>query len=243
MVGLYDLALSSLVFDELTAGYTLSFSRLVSATNGDVNLGDPVHRKAMLKWLNDWGCRHLAKEHHETTSTALLTWHQNGGASPFPQGRVLWELTDEEARAAASAYGYLKDMTAAWRRRGGSTYPVQMGPTAASKVLFALRPKALPPWDDAMRVALGCKTGSPQSYLAFLRDVLLMARKLSDQCERIGFGITDLPAQLGCRDATVVEIINKYLWMKHARKWTPPTASTVAEWAAWGSRQGTSLSL
>lgn len=175
----------------------------------------------------------MAREHHEIASASLLIWYQKCGASLFSVDRFLWELTDEEIAAAASSYGSLKDMTGAWRRRDSRAFPVQIGPTAASKVLFALRPKALPPWDEAMRAGFGCD-GSPESYLRFLGDVRLLAQRTAAHCQEAGFGISALPCKLGCSGASVAELINKYLWLKHARGWTPPEPDIVAKWAEWG---------
>ncbi|MGE5617849.1 MAG: hypothetical protein ACM3US_01175 [Sphingomonadaceae bacterium] len=236
MINLCDLALSSMVFDGLT-GYTSSLSRLAEVTNGRVDLTDQTHRMAVLKWLNDWGCRHLSKEQHETASASLCTWYTNSGASLFSVDRLLWDLTDVEIAAAAFAYGSLKGMPGAWRTINGRRSPWLIGPTAASKVLFALRPHALLPWDDAIRDGFECD-GSAESYLRFLREIREQAKGTAGACEKIGFGITGLPNALGCPNATVIELINKYLWMKHSREWSPPTPEIVARWAAWGSGQG-----
>lgn len=233
MINLFDLAMSSTVFDALT-DYSATLSRLASATNGGIDLADKQHRIAVLKWLNDWGCRHLAKEEHGTASTSLCAWYANSSAGLFSADRSLWDLTDVEIAVAASAYGSLKSMPGAWRAINGRRSAWPIGPTAASEVLFALRPHSLPPWDRAMRAGFKCDE-NPESYLRFLKEVRLLARSLAAQCEMNGFAIADLPAEVGSPNATVVELINEYLWLKHARKWTPPARSGVARWATWSS--------
>ena len=66
-----------------------------------------------------------------------------------------------------TAYGSLKDRAGACPIRGGKKLQIDIGPTAASKILFAVRPEALMPWDEAMRNEFGCD-GSKESYSRFL---------------------------------------------------------------------------
>jgi len=152
-VTLCKLALAGTMYDSLTP-FNYSLGRLNKATGGSIDLTNPAHRISLMKWLNDWGCRHLSEDQHEVASHSILNWYQGDGASLFTNRKPLWDLGDHELEIAAHAYGSLKDKTGARRVRGGSKQEVHIGPTAASKILFAIRPKALMPWDEAMRTML-----------------------------------------------------------------------------------------
>lgn len=235
MVNLYDLALSSYVYDCLAPGET-SPSKVFSATNGSVDLGDEEHRRTLLKWLNEWGCRHLAKEYHEMASSAILDWDRNSTSNLFPEDRVLGYLSDQEMAEAASIYGALKDKIGALHTQNGRTSAVRIGPAAASKVLFALRPKALVAWDEAIRKGFKCDE-EPKSYLRFLREVQVVAQGIVALGNKIGIGIADLPGELGQPNSTMAEVINKYLWVKYARKCSLPLPRTLALWASWDDNE------
>jgi hypothetical protein len=43
-----------------------------SVASPALDLGNAAHRKALLKWLNSWGCRQFAKDHHPMASRARM---------------------------------------------------------------------------------------------------------------------------------------------------------------------------
>ena len=190
-VTLYKLALASTMYDSLT-NFNNSLALLNSTTGGSIDLINPAHRTSLMKWLNDWGCRHLSEDQHHVASNGILNWYQIDGASLFTNEKPLWGLEDVELEIAAHAYGSLKDKTGARRVRGGSKQEVHIGPTAASKILFAIRPKALMPWDEAMRISFECD-GSPESYFKYLITIRNLTLHIRDLCRNKGFQIDDLP--------------------------------------------------
>jgi len=232
-VTLGKMAVAGLLFDSLTP-YNASLVTFRSDTGGSLNLATKEHRRILLKWLNDWGCRHLSKGQHQVASESILDWYETNGASLFSDMTPLWELEDHEIDIAANTYGLLKDRIGARYYRKGNKLEAHIGPTAASKIIFALRPKALMPWDDAMRKYFGY-TGSRRSYFEYLviiRDLTLHIGRL---CESKGFDIDDLPEKIGRADSTVVELLNEYIWIR-TRK-IPiklPSPETLAQWASLG---------
>jgi len=172
-------------------------------------------------------------DQHDVASNSILKWHQADGASLFTNEKPLWEVEDGELEKATRAYGSLKDETGARRVRGGSKREVHIGPTAASKVLFAIRPKALMPWDEAMRISFDCD-GSPESYFKYIikiRDLTLHIGKL---CRNKGFQIDDLPHKLGRPNYTVLALVNEYIWVTVTRKVELPSSETLTQWASLG---------
>ena len=231
-VTLCKLALASTMYDSLTP-FNHSLRRMNLATGGSIDLNNPAHRISLLQWLNDWGCRHLSEEHHEVASHSILNWCQVDGARLFTNEKPLWDLGDHELEVASNAYGSLKGGTGAWRVRGGRKLEVHIGPTAASKILFAIRPKALMPWDEAMRISFKYD-GSPESYSDYLKDIRNLTSHIGVLCRNRGFQIDDLPKELERPDSTVLALVNEYIWVTETRKVELPSSRTLARWAELG---------
>ena len=231
-VTLCNLALACTMYDSLTP-FNYSLGLLDSATGGTIDLANPAHRTSLMKWLNDWGCRHLSEDQHEVALYSILNWYQTDGVNLFTNAKPLWELGDQELEVAATTYGSLKDRTGAWRVRGGRKLKVRIGATAASKILFAIRPKALMPWDEAMRVGFECD-GSPESYFKYLITIRNLTLHIGDLCRNKGFQIDDLPKKLGRPNSTVLALVNEYIWVTETRKVELPSSETLTQWASLG---------
>jgi len=231
-VTLCKLALASTMYDSLTP-FNYSLGRLNEATGGSIDLANPEHRIALIKWLNDWGCRHLSESQHDVASNSILKWYQVDGASLFTNEKPLWDLGDGELEIAARVYGSLKDKTGARSIRRGRKLEVHIGPTAASKILFAIRPKALMPWDEAMRISFECD-GSRESYFKYLIDIRNLTLHIGDLCRNKGFQIDDFPKKLGRSNSTVLALVNEYIWVTETRKVELPSSHTLARWAKLG---------
>jgi hypothetical protein len=162
-----------------------------------------------------------------------LNWYQVEGASLFTRDKPLWDLGDYELEVAAHAYGSLKDKTGARRVHGGSKQEVPIGPTAASKILFAIRPKALMPWDEAMRKSFK-HDGSPDSYFEYLVEIRNLTLRIGNLCRNKGLQIDDLPQKLERPNFTVLALVNEYVWVTVTRKVELPSSETLAQWASLG---------
>ncbi len=79
-IRLYGLAYACRLYGTFTE-FDSSIKEFRRETAQTVDLENQAHRKALLVWLNSWGCRQFAKEYHRMASEALLEW---GGALPGP---------------------------------------------------------------------------------------------------------------------------------------------------------------
>ena len=231
-VTLSKLAIAGLLFNSLTP-YNASLSELRHATGNRVDLSIKEHCKAVVRWLNDWGCRHLSEEHHDTAADSILVWYKAASARLLEEEKPIWQADHGELSGVSSAYASLRDKLGAWRIRDGERLEVRIGPTAASKILFAIRPKALMPWDDAMRTALK-QERSLRTYLDYLLSVRDLTLHVDSLCRNQGFRIEDLPLRLGRADSTVLALINEYIWVTVTRRVELPSSETLAQWAALG---------
>jgi hypothetical protein len=136
----------------------------------------------MLAWLRSWGCRQFAKNYDPLATSSILDWYRDNRNRVPCAG--LTNLTDEALQEAASANDLLSKSHAS-RKRGriGGLHDVSFGPTGAAKILYALCPEALPPWDGAIRNRLG-HGRARNSYLSFLRDVQRIICGLVEEAEK-----------------------------------------------------------
>lgn len=56
---------------------------------------------------------------------------------------------------------------------------------------------------------------------------------LASQCQRDGMSLWELPAAVGCPEATVVHLVQEYMWVAFTRKATLPTPPRFQQWAGW----------
>ena len=160
---LSELAFACYIYTRMS-DYDSSYQDFLKATNHAPDLNIAKHRKALLQWLNKWGCRQFAKDYHKLASEEIKIWYQEFSALPFHVDATLLELSDNDIAVAKVAYEKLAKRTASWRKtRSGSKSVIMVGPTGAAKILFAIRPNALIPWDDPIRKALKLD-GSAKSH-------------------------------------------------------------------------------
>ncbi|MFC1968141.1 hypothetical protein ACFLVX_01965, partial [Chloroflexota bacterium] len=230
-VTLSKLALASCMFDALMP-YNKSYQRFNKRVSTHPDLLNESHRKALIEWLNDWGCRHLSKNQHETTSTHILTWFNNNQPQLASISNPVWDLSEKELQIASHIYGALKDELAGERVRQGVKQVQHIGPTAASKILFALKPDTLMPWDDTMRLEFQC-SGDAESYRKYLNEMKALSQHIEKLCEEKGFSLKDLPEKINRPNATIIAILNDYVWVTATREVDLPSKEVFAVWASW----------
>ena len=231
---LFELAYACYLYSntEDYAKYNDSYLEFMNATNRSPDLGNSHHRLALLAWLRKWGCRQFALDHEKHASDEILDWWNRAKKIPFADDRYLWELGEEELESAGFCYRKLLVRTASYRKRNGEAIPVSIGPTGASKILFAIRPNALAPWDKGIRkkfkcsefiitgVSLGAEKAVERTldkmqreYVKYLRKLKVHLEEIETHCLEYGFQLRDLPGQLGRIHSSVPKLIDDYYWI------------------------------
>jgi hypothetical protein len=209
-----------------------AYLAFIQATNGEPNVANANHRQAIVEWLNDWGCRQFAIEHHELAKQELLEWYRQFSTRLPLQAIEVWDLREDDYAILRDAFGSLADRTASYRKRGNNQLRVRFGSTGAAKILFTLRPNTYAPWDEPIRDSLRYN-GSADSYIEYLQTISGLLGELRPACERHGFELRDLPTRLLRPNSSVPKLIDEYLWMTITQKWHPPTPETFRNWAQW----------
>ncbi|HEX4721187.1 MAG TPA: hypothetical protein VH333_01635 [Pseudonocardiaceae bacterium] len=185
-----------------SVGVDTSWSRLVETSPTGLNLGRAAQRELLLRWLNSWGCRIRYPREGEPApfDTGIATWWR-AWRSALPSVSLV-HLSDEDIDSAADAYAALPATIVAPPRR-------TLGPTAAAKALFALRPAAITPWDAAIATRLhGGRDGA-----AFGRH-LRLARTWAVAIIAEAGGDEAAVAQIvGRPGMSVAKILDEYLYV------------------------------
>src|ERR1035437_10177969 len=137
----------------LMTGFDSTLARFRASVAPGFDPFVPEHRLYLLEWLNSWACRQFSIKDRPLASASLEAWAGEWiGRLPAPD-RHLTDLTASEVRTCFEAYESLGAMPASRRALPtGKVSTVTYGPTGAAKTLFALRPLAIPPWDEPIRL-------------------------------------------------------------------------------------------
>ena len=136
----FELALASYLYEAMT-GYGASLNRLrlrVGYAN-DLDLGLAEHRSALLKFLNAWGCRNLAREWHSLALAEIERWYCDARERLdfFRAARLIRDVAGR--RDLVEVFDNLSKRIIAHKDSKGRRVDVSFGPTATSKTLFVLR--------------------------------------------------------------------------------------------------------
>jgi hypothetical protein len=207
--------------------YNESYAEFTRVTEGCPNLDNPQHRSALLTWLRKWGCRQFARAYERLASDEVFDWWNRGKKILFADDRYLWELGGQELDSAGDAYRALLIRTASYRKKDEETSRVSIGPTGASKIMFAIRPNALAPWDEKIREGLGY---SELGYLDYMRHLKEQIAAIAPSCEKCGVQLADLAKQLGRDHLSVPKLIDDFYWITITKREYLPDRETLARW-------------
>lgn len=229
---LSEFAIACYIYSHIS-DYDTSYRRFLKATNNAPDLRIDEHRLELLKWLNMWGCWQFAKDHHGLASDEIRDWFEEARTWLFTADKTLLEISERQIESASAAYEKLAKRTASIRtNKSGGKFNVLVGPTGAAKILFAIRPKSLVPWDDPIRKRLGLD-GSANSYVVYLGIVRAKLEELDEACERNGYNLSDLPELVNRPTSSLVKLVDESFWATMTRQWSAPTKETLARWATW----------
>ena len=232
---LYELAFACHIYSQMT-DYDSSYLHFLQATSPELDLTQSRHRTELLEWLNQWGCRQFAKAYYDLAGDQIKQWYEQSSELLPPPGKPLHDLSGAELESSCVAYGRLIDRIASRHNRDARQVTVRVGPTGASKILFALRPDSLPPWDEAIRIHFSLD-GSPAAYRRYLRRLRAHIADLAAACKRNGHSLDELPKLVGRPDSTLVKLLDEYHWVVVTRGCQPPPTATLAQWAIWEWRR------
>lgn len=189
-----------------------SYIDFIKSTNFSLDLTNPTHRQSLLTWLNRWACRQFAKKYHDAFSKLIVKWFIEYGHLLPDKNKNIWELNKDDYDNILLIYEKLKNIEASKRVSYSKESSVKVGATGASKILFALRPKLLIPWDGFMRDYFN-EGDSGFAYTNYIKNASKLIKELEKECNINGFEITDLPSKINRSFSTLPKLIDEYNWV------------------------------
>lgn len=231
---LFDLAMTSYLYEAMTGyGRSLDKFRSCIGAGNNLDLAKEDHLRALIKFLNDWGCRNLALAWHSLALTELSSWYAKARESL--EACVGPTFKAESRRDLMDVYDDLCARTIAHRKRNGRKEDVSFGPTATSKTLFVLRPQLFPAWDAAIRDKLGYR-GDAESYAQFVEYVHERIAALDRLATQSGFPLARLPKMLGRPDYTTpAQLVGEYYWITITRGVSLRSRDDLSTWLSWSA--------
>lgn len=184
-----------------------SWEALALATAPAVDLALPAHRAAAHVWLNAWGCRIRKRRDGEPDvfGQGIAAWWDRWHGTLPAVDTWMADLTDEQIDAMVDCFADLVATRVAPTR--------SLGPTAASKLLFALRPNTFMPWDEM--IALRLHGGRDAvAYAGHQRLGREWARELLAEA---GSDEAALAARLGRPGRSLAKMIDEYCYLVFTR--------------------------
>ena len=218
---IYELAFTSHASDSLTKNIA-DYTKLSNDTEPLLDIRKPGHRQKLIKWLNQGGCCQFALDCHDLASEEVLKWYKENHELLLPPNKQLWEITVADIEVIPEIFDTLVGRTAF--QKDGQV--ARFGATAASKILFALRPHSMIPWDISIRTKLN-NTGTGDSYVEYLVKALREMESLMSSCQGHGISIENVPEALKRDGATLAQLVGEYFWVTLTKERHPPSGETA----------------
>jgi hypothetical protein len=187
-----------------------SFALLREATSGVIDLALVEHRNALFEWVEAWGCRIRRPLPGEPTpfQQSLAEWWPLWRRDAPPSDAQLTDLSDAQIDLIANAYSDLRARPAALGAR-----PRSVAATAAAKVMHALRPLAIVPWDANIAKRL-YRANGPSAFAAHQRACAALAQRLLVEARCTA---SELPAVVGRPGESIAKVIDEYCYVRISR--------------------------
>jgi len=209
------------------------YEQFRQAIDGPLDLCKQRHRMEILEFLNNYGCRHVAKDFHEKiASKEIAAWYKEYCGKLPKEKERLWKFEDEKLESFKVLHSTLWELLVAYRKDGVKVHKhkVHMGPVGAAKMLFAIRPNVFPPWDNAILKKLkDCY--SVESYADYLKYVKKIILGLEETCNIYNINIDDLPQNLDRPNCTMPKLIDEYHWITITKGFK--VEEIVQRWDKW----------
>jgi hypothetical protein len=160
---LAEVAFACYVYSHMS-DYDKSYQQLLNKTTPQLDLSLEHHRMALLVWLNSWGCRQVANDHHNTAADEIFQWYETIQTRLFPTETTLLSLTEEDFMVVKQVYAELFERTASRREQSpGKNSNVIIGPTGTA-------PRRPLPWQNhLMRRSRSCSFTSSCLLATWMR--------------------------------------------------------------------------
>jgi len=234
-MNVYELAFASYIYSGLE-DFDITYKEFINHINNNPDMNIRENRQFLLDWLNDWGCRNFYIEYHDLASNELHEWYLKYESYLPEKTKNIWEFTINDLETIEVLYDALTKKIASYvkDKNGNIIKTNPFGHTPSSKILFALRPKSLIPWDRAIRKEFKqkWKITTYRDYLIKVKDEIM---ELKISCQKNSFELEDIPVKLNKNYATIPKLIDEYHWITITKGCKPPNDEILKNWLKWNS--------
>jgi hypothetical protein len=179
---------------------------------------NPLDCRELLRWLNKWLCRLRYAQPNDDGPDVFFDsltqwWHAHGRGLP---NIPVSDIDDQTVDTLTEAYADLECRPGARRTQAGSTIGYRrIGPTAASKIMFVLRPQTVPAWDA--RIAERTVGGTTKDHYArHLKAAQRWAQAILAEAHRND--IPDIPAHVQRPYSTLAKLRDEWMYLTITRQ-------------------------
>lgn len=241
MIKLGELAWACYLYTRIT-DYDSAFLKFKELINNSLDLSNSNHRNSLLTWLNKWGCRQFSKKYHKLASNEISKWNSQYILRINSLNKNLLCIKKAELKEIADIYEQLRNCVASKRKtrtkKGANKKnpkkksSISFGPTGASKILFAVMPNTVLPWDEPIRNEFNY-SGNKTSYFKYLQRVKRELKSLSNECKKKGILFKELPKFLNRPHSFLPKLIDEYYWITITNDCPFPSETQIKSWIKW----------
>jgi hypothetical protein len=214
---LHELAYAARLFGEIPAGEVPPLKSL-----------EQTPLLAHLEWLNQWGCRHIAKINHPAWARELERCLGALDSLLPSHSHDIRSLTKTQIDELGQAFDQVSSL---WVRSSDGR-KIHFGATAGSKTLHALRPNSLPMWDQEFRRRLGLGKNAA-GYAGLIAWVRSEVESLCTDARRFSIGDSQIAEKVERHGASLVKLNDEYYWITWTENHKPPSPAQLCQWSKW----------
>lgn len=200
---------------------------------GDIpDIGRADQRRAVIEFLNAWGCRQFATDYHALASQEMLDWGRKFLKDLPPPDKSLLTLTSTAMDAFVPVFDDLKDRTASYKGSGSTKHVVTFGATGAAKILFVLRMNVFLPWDMKIRDTLDFGDSGAE-YVRFLKHAQERLAEVLEDARRFDITPEGIPEAVDRRGVPLTKLLDEFHWVTITRGCEAPDQEELAKWVRW----------
>jgi hypothetical protein len=219
-ISILQLSFGTFIYSRISH-YDESLEELRKNAGPIPDLSNEIQVHHVLKWLRKWKCRNLEIRHEETSIESIKHWFA-------ARKDLLEELPDQidyyNARHLVELDSLFEGLS-----ESHATPKKRIGATAAAKILYLIKPNALPPWDEFIRTTLH-HNGSGISYCAFVDNCRYIIKDIKEQCLRAKVTLADVVQHGRQPEVSSVKAIDEYYWTTITSKMRLPSDEEIEVW-------------
>jgi len=200
-----------------------AYNNMLQNLGPERNLSSIDQINALLKFLNRWRCR-IPEKNFPRLRKRLQKWAVDWVSKLPATGRDICSLKAEERAQVGSSYEMLLQL--------GDKLNFQ--DTAAAKTLHALRPDALPIWDQQVKDKFAdgrARQTSGQLYAEFIDEVAHEISELKEDVDQLeGLSLSKVPELLEHKGYSLVKLTDEYKYVTITQKCKIPTCEVLDTW-------------